>query len=218
MNNSRINAIEQIEANLRNLEAYGYNTSHVWAEHNAWLLTLDTRQPTPFDATWATRNEQPSSIEDHFIQLLKFPVYANAAQEGDAPVGWEEKRQYEPELLRAANAFADRHFTLTPGQRDVLRERHGLTPARHIIIVNVQTFPGTNLIASFTIKSAEHIDPRRRRHVLVEAVIINAAQFFQLGKARDDEREVAKAETDTKRVKKGEEPRSAKQKALRYFE
>ena len=193
MSNTRINGIEQVEQALRTLEAYGYNTEPVWAEHNEWLRTLDTRPVTAFDVTWATRNIAPSSVEEHFLG-------------------------HEPELLRAAVAFEDRHFVLTPGQRDTLRERHGLTPARHVILVNVQTFPQTNVIASFTIKSAEHIDVRRRRHVLVEAVVINAAEFFEQGAARDKEREAELAEADTKRVKKGGEPKTAKGRALVYME
>lgn len=221
MSNTRINAIEHIEQALRTLEAYEYDTTSVWAEHNAWLRTLDTRLPSAFDATWATRNESPSSIEEHFLQVRKMPIYPTDDEgnidKSNGPIGWNEEREYGPELLRAANCFADRQFTLSPGMRDTLRERHGLTPAKHVVVTHAATFPGTNIVWQFTIKSAEHIDPRRRKHVLVEAVITPASEFFSVSAARDKEREVDKEQVDAKRVKRGEEPRSAKQRALQYF-
>lgn len=218
MSNTRINGIEQIETALRNLEAYGYDTASVWAEHNAWLRSMDTRPPSEFDAVWATRNEKPSSIEEHFVQLLKFPVYADPTDRTAGPIGWREEKEYGPELLTAANCFPDRQFTLTPGMRDTLRERHGLTPAKHVVVTHAAMFPNTNIVWQFTIKSAEHVDPRRRRHVLIEAVITPASEFFNVAAQRDREREAEKEQEDAKRVKKGEEPRTAKMKALQYFE
>jgi hypothetical protein len=193
---TRINGIEQIETALRNLEAYGYDTSSVWSQHNEWLKGLDTRKPTEFDAAWATRNDAPASLEQQY-------------EGGTAAV------------LSAANCFIDRHFTLSPGMRDTLRERHGLTPAQTIIITHAPTFPGTNILWQIAIKSAEHIDPRRRKHVLVEAVITPASEFFKAAADRDKEREAQKfleAELeDKRRVKKGLEPISTKAKALQYY-
>lgn len=193
---TRINGIEQIETALRTLEAYGYDTSSNWLEHNEWLKTLDTRQPTELDATWATRNEKPQSIEQQY-------------ESGVAQV------------LSAANCFVDRHFTLSPGMRDTLRERHGLTPAQTIIITHAPTFPGTNILWQIAIKSAEHVDPRRRKHVLVEAVITPASEFFKAASERDKEREAEKValadKEDKKRVKQGLEPISTKAKALQYY-
>lgn len=192
----RINGIEQIETAIKCLEAYGYDATSIWAEHNEWLKSLDSRKPTDFDAQWATRNQAPAPIEQQY-------------QDGIAAV------------LSAANCFTDRHFTLSPGQRDVLRERHGLTPAQTIIITHAPTFPGTNILWQIAIKSAEHIDSRRRKHVLVEAVITPASEFFKVAADRDKEREAAKlAEADAedkRRVKRGLEPISVKAKALAYY-
>lgn len=220
MNNSRINAIEQIEANLRNLEAYGYNTSHIWAEHNAWLLTLDTQQVTEFDKLWATRNVEPTNITEHLAEehTRLVPIVHKTKRNKIVIVGMKEEKYDDIETLRAATAFPDRQYTLSSGQRTTLKERHGLTPAKVVVLTNVTTYPGTNIIWSLTIKSAEHIDPRRRRHVLVEAVIQPASQFFAAAAEREKEAEIERDEADAKRVKKGEEPRSAKQKALTYFE
>lgn len=218
MNHQRINGIEQIEAALRCLESYGYPTAEAWQFHNEWQASMDVRSITDNDVKWASRADKQSSIEDHFVQVLRFPIYGPDHQEGDAPVGWREERQYAPELLTASGCFADRQYQLTSGQRDVLREKHGLTPAKTVIITNVTTFKATNVIASFTIRSAEHIDPRRRRHVLVEAVIAPAAQFFEQASMKDKEREAENAREDAVRVGRGESPKTVKQKALQYYE
>lgn len=205
---------------MRTLEAYGYNTAPLWKEHNDWLATIDERQPTDEDRTWATRKTQPSSLEQHFIQELKFPIYANDDNMPNhlrVPVGWRTEKQYKPELLSSGNCFKDRHFCLTPGQREVLRNRHGLTPAQTIIITDVALFPNTNIIWSFTLKSAEHVDIRRRKHVLLEVVIAPAAQFFKDGAALDKEREAEAVEKDLKRVSKGGEAKTVRVKALQYY-
>lgn len=193
---TRINGIEQIETAIKCLEAYGYDLTPVWHEHNEWLKSLDSRAPTEFDATWATRNVEPSSTDQHF-------------EDG------------KPAVLTAADCFVDRQYMLTPGQRDVLRERHGLTPAQVVIVTHAPTFKGTTILWQLAIKSAEHIDPRRRKHVLVEAVMTPASEFFKAASDRDKEREAEKqaaAEAeDRKRVKKGLEPISVKAKALQYY-
>jgi len=217
MSNTRINGIEQVETALHTLQAYGYDTSSLWSEHNAWLLTLDTRSPTEQDVTWAARNPKPSSIEEHFVQILKFPIYAVDAQPGDPPIGWNEQRQYAPEVLTAANCFVDRQYQLSPGQRDTLRERHGLTPTKTVVVTHAATFPNTDILWQITIRSAEHVDPRRRKHVLIEAVITPASEFFKVAADRDKEREAERASEDAKRVKKGLAPISVKTKALMYY-
>ena len=189
--NNRINGIEQVEQALRVLEGYGYDTKPVWAEHNAWLATMDSGEPTAQDYKWAVQHE-PSTVADHHVD----GVY---------------------EVLTAARCFAGRQYTLSPGQRDVLREQYGLTPTQDVVITNVVVFKGTSLIRHFTLESTEHIDPRRRRHVLVAAVV-SAARFFERSAERDKEREEEAEVEDTKRVKKGGKPKTAKGLALQYFE
>lgn len=197
MNHShRINGIEQIETALKCLESYGYDQTVTWAKHNAWLKSLDTCEPTELDAVWATRNQEPSSTDQHF-------------------------KDGRPAVLTASDCFVDRQYTLSPGQRETLRERHGLTPAQVIIITHAPTFKGTNILSQIAIKSAEHIDPRNRRHVLVEAVLTPASEFFRVSAERDKEREAMREKSaeaeDKKRVKKGLEPVSTKAKALQYY-
>lgn len=221
--NTRINGLEHIVQCLRTLESYGYDTVALWREHNEWLATLDERKPTDLDRHWATRADAPTPIEQHFIQELRFPIYANDDSSDLEhyelkPTGWRVEKQYRPELLSGSNCFKDRQYTLTPGQRDVLRTRHGLTPAAVVVVTDVALFTGTSVVWSVTIKSAEHIDPRRRKHVLSEVVIAPASKFFQDGAAIDKAREAEAVEADLKAVKKGAAPTTARVKALQYFD
>jgi hypothetical protein len=190
--NTRINGIEQIETAIRVLASYGYDMSPVRAQHNTWIDSLDRREPTELDSTWASQTS-PSIISEH-------------TNEGVF------------EVLSAARCFADRQFTLSPGQRETLREQHGLTPTRDVLISNVVTFPGTKVISQFTLRSTEHISEERRRHVLVSAVIYPAATFFETSARRDKEREEEAVETDKKAVKKGAQPKTPKLLAMQYFE
>jgi hypothetical protein len=190
--NSRINGIEQIEAALRVLEAYGYTTLPLWTEHNEWLAASEARLPDAEDLKWAAQHE-PSTVEEH-------------SQAG----------QFE--VLSAARCHSGRQYTLSPGQRDVLRARHGMTPTKDILIRDVALFKGTNLISQFTLCSTEHIDMRRRRHVLTEVVIAPASAFFSKAAQLDKEHEAEQVEADTKRVKEGKAPISVRAKAMQYFE
>lgn len=209
--NTRINAIPTIEQAMKTLSAFGYDVSTVWTQHNTWLATLDERAPDDVDRQFGQRRKEPSSIEEHF-----------QAKASEKNAQGDKQHNNEPELLSAANCFKDRHYTLTPGQRDVLRNRYGLTPAQHIIVTDVALFKGTNIIWSVTIKSAEHIDPRRRRHVLHAACIAPAAKFFADGIAQDKEREAEAAANaaaaDEKRKANGLAPISLKGRALAYME
>lgn len=219
MSVTRINAIPQIETALRTLEAFGYDVSATWSEHNAWLAGLDTCQPTEHDIKWALRNEKPSSIEEHFIQMRKFPVYGDDRSLG--PIGWRTEPEYGLEQLSAANAFADRQFTLSPGQRDYLRERFGLTPTTVVVLTNAQTFKSSHVLFQLTIKSAEHVDPRRRSHVL-NAATVRASEFFAEAARLDKEREARRVEeeekADKKRIARGEKPVGSRAVAMQYFE
>lgn len=195
--NSRLNAIPTIEGALRLLESYAYDTSSLWAEHHSWLAQFDARKPTDHDVKWATRADEPSPISEHIGAGLD---------------------QFEQ--LTASNAFGGRQFLLSSGQRDVLRERHGLTPTKVVLLRNAVCFPGSNVLYQLTIESVEHVTEDRRKHVLISAVI-NAASFFEAASERDKEREAARAvaeeKADKKRVERGEAPRSVARLAAMYF-
>lgn len=219
---TRINAIEAIETALRVLVAHGYEAGAAgWREHEAWLATLERRTPTEFDFKWATRAPSPTAIAEH---LQEKHVYMIPVKKEDGRTFWIKNELWENETLKASNCFAGRNFTLSPGQRQVLRERHGLTPSHVVEVTNVTTFPAPNahVMVSFTLKSAVHVDPRRRAHVLNEVVISNAAQFFAKAEESDKAREAEAAYRAEKRdaevAKKGGQPKSSKARAMMYYE
>lgn len=192
--NTRINSIVQIETAFKLLASQGYSPealSTLWAEHAVWLNSLDARAITDLDHQWATQLPEPASVEDHWVPER------NAA--GDI-IG---KR---PEDLTAARCHVGRQYSLTPGQREILRERYGLTPTMVVQAVNVELFPGPDdVIWSITLKSVEHVDPRRRRHVLNEVVLQPASAFFRDAAAIDAARAL-----DAEARKLDRKPREAK--------
>ena len=94
-----------------------------------------------------------------------------------------------PQALRDGSMWAGYHYTLTPGQRRWFREVAGMTPARTVTIAWVERFVGTQHPRSFKIVSDEHVDPRRRSHVLVEFVVKDAGEFFETATGFDKEGE-----------------------------
>lgn len=163
-NSIRLNSIEQIETALKCLTSHGYATEALWAEHKAWVDSLDARQPTDDDRKWASRSAKPVGMKDHFANGL-------------------------PEVLTAAQAWEGRQYLLSPGQRDVLRERYGLTPSKVVEVVEVGMFAGTSIIHSITLKSALHVEEHKRKHVLSAVVISPAADFFSTAAAKDAARQ-----------------------------
>lgn len=198
MNNvppTRINMVEKIETALKLLTSQGYDVQSAWSEHNTWLQTHGVPLPDLVDETWA-RNigpERLSSMDDHFTGTFGF------------------------ETLNAWTVSQGRQYTLTPGQREYLRERYGLTPTAQVYVDNVGFFKGSSLIYSLTLRSTEHIDPSRRR-VLNAAVLAPASHFFRdsamLDKAREDEKVSADAEAAKKT---GKAPKLPSNIALQYL-
>lgn len=168
--NTRINSLAQVESALRVLTAQGYDTQALWAEHNAWLEAMERRPVTEFDRQWATRLAR-MSLGEHYSRV----------KDRD---GWDVGN--EAAVLAASLCHAGRQFRLSPGQRAVLREWYGLTPTRLVELVGVETFADCDVISAFTIRNAQHIDARERRHALVEVRVHPAAEFFAAGKHQDD--------------------------------
>lgn len=186
---TRINGIEQVETCLKALTSYGYDTTALWKEHNEWLASLDDRKCTDEDRKWATQLPVPSSMEDHFAG-------------GEA------------EVLTAARCHVGRQYSLSPGQRDVLRERYGLTPTMTVVAENVQMYKDTDVIFALTIRSTEHIDPKRRR-VLNSVVLSPASAFFRDAAAKDAARaEADSVDEDREPSKRVSSPRIVNTKSL----
>lgn len=171
---SRINLVEEIESALKLLTSQGYTTSDIWKEHNEWIQASDARQPTQFDKDWASHADVEQPISEH-LEFAGCP------------------------LLSPTYVQAGRQYTLTPGMRDVLRERYGLTPTATVVLTNVGFFSNElKVIWSITLSSAEHI-PQTRTRVLKAVVLQPASQFFHDAAIHDKAREAeAKEKSETK--------------------
>lgn len=195
--NTRINTLEDIEKALRLLTAQGYETSGLWAEHQAYLKSLDSPQEITDDVRkYATRAEGDTSIEDHFADG-------------------------QPEVLNISHITAGHQYTLSPGQRDVLRERYGLTPTTTIVVEDLGFYMGegqlTNYVSSITIRSVVHTDPRVRTRVLNSVVLHPAWQFFRDASIKDKAREDEKAEQAVLKGEKVPKVKSPTSLALQYI-
>lgn len=153
----RLNRVASIESALLKLHSHGFDVKALWAEHRKRLAKLDVTELTDEDHTWATVG-------------AKVPL----------------SEHWENPLLRASRLVVGRQFTLTPGQRSVLRNRTGLTPTEKIEVTAMVMYPGTQVVFSMTLRSCLHVDPRLRKHLLVETVLQPAAEFFRDGKHEDD--------------------------------
>jgi hypothetical protein len=177
---SHLNAITQIESAMRVLIAQGYDISSVQQQHFEWLKSLEHATPTENDRNFAQRQQCSSITELHFAKG-------------------------EPEILTAEQCFPGRQYTLSPGQRDILRNRYHLTPTKTVKVSWVELFPGTNIIACFGLESCLHVDNARRKHVLKSCVVSPASEFFMQARSRDADREkTARAEGRVPRMNKVE--------------
>lgn len=149
---TRVNSIEQIERALHLLTSHGYGTQPLWHEHNAFLRGLQDMKPTEEDRKWCQRGRE--SLAEHLNDAGTFPV------------------------LSARNATLGRQYQLSKFQRDVLRERWGMTPAREVEVVQLETFAGEDVIMCLVLRSCEHVDLARRKHVMREVVLKPAWDFF----------------------------------------
>lgn len=87
---------------------------------------------------------------------------------------------------------AGRSYSLSPGQRDYIRDRFNMTPARLVKVIEVAVFPGTQLIRLVRLVSEEHVDPRRRR-MMTKFTIDRWGEFCDQARANDEAR---RASTD----------------------
>jgi hypothetical protein len=90
---------------------------------------------------------------------------------------------------------AGRSYSLSPGQRDYVRDRFNMTPAKLVKVIEVAVFPGTQLIRMVRLVSEEHVDPRRRR-MMTKFTIDRWGEFCDQAKANDDARRESTAVED----------------------
>lgn len=97
-----------------------------------------------------------------------------------------------PEVLSAATLWKGYHYTLTAGMRRWFREHTALTPSRTVTVAWVETWPGTSHPRSFKVVSDVHVDPKNRKHTLIEWVVKDVGRFFQTCTQYDEEERVSR--------------------------
>jgi hypothetical protein len=162
-----LNEWDTIEDAIGLLKSHGFNMRGTQEQYDDWRYICQ-RQPTADD--------------------LKYKLTpAATASEHLVGHGTDERPPLSTRLV------VGRAYSLTPGQRDVLRERYGLTPTRTIIVTGYNTFepvhPG--VIRWVTIKSNMHVDDTRK-HILISATIGDFGHFMATAEQRDRDRTLLK--------------------------
>lgn len=93
----------------------------------------------------------------------------------------------EPQILSAEVLWPGMSYTLTPGQRAVLRETYGLTPTATVTVSLIECWPGTQHPRMMKVTSDLHVDPRHRKHVLTSCIIRGVGTFLRTASEFDSE-------------------------------
>lgn len=103
-----------------------------------------------------------------------------------------------------------RIYTLTKGQRAVLRERYGMTPTKEVVVTEIAVWPAApTCVQHILVRSTEHV-PDSRHHVLNAATITDWVAFCTAARAID-EAEVD-VDEDTPRTKKQQSAAAERQR------
>lgn len=150
---------QSVEAALRVLDAEGYDVKPLWQ-------ALSTRI--------ADHERGVPDVDD--VKYLLPTVPPTTAQHFDGS---------RPQPLTASSLWQGFSYSLTKGQRNLLRESYGLTPTMTVTCGWVETWPGTQHPRAMCLVSDVHVDPKNRRHVLTKATIRNVGRFFRLAEEMD---------------------------------
>lgn len=169
---------DRIEGALRYLETHGLPVGPLWTAHSDRLAAFDSETPSDFDKRYELPVDRPT-IPEHF-------------QSG------------RPQILSAGHIWPGYSYSLSPGQRAWLKENYGLTPTMTVTVYEAAVWPGTRHPRVIKLRSDIHVDPRARKHVLIDAVIRQPGKFFQESAARDAELEAAKVRAEAEAEARGE--------------
>lgn len=150
----------QIEGALRTLESHGFDVKALWRELSTRVSTWERGTPSEDDTRYTLPSVQPDLL-NHLIDGRNQDLHPS--------VMW--------------NGYS---YTLSPGQRSILRDTYGLTPTQTVTVAWVEAWPGTQYPRVMKLTSDLHIDPRNRKHVLVSAVINDVGTFFKTAAELDD--------------------------------
>lgn len=138
-------------------------------------LLLDA-QHSRFTATLAELERYtPASYPDQF-RIRSTPI--------DITEHLTEKRDMIPANLHPTTS-PGRAYTLTKGQRAILRERYGMTPTKEVVVNEIAVWPAApTCVRHISLRSTEHV-PEHRRHLLNAAVIEDWTAFCEAAQAID---------------------------------
>lgn len=165
-------AVPEVEAALGVLEKWQVpcGASRAWFETAVEEMR---RQPTEEDMLWPFT--PPEMVGEHLSIGNDRPTLSCALVTGRA-------------------------YSLTPGQRDYIRDHYNMTPAKLVKVIELAFYPGGKYIRRVTLVSEEHIDPRRRAMV-VKLSIDNWGRFCTEAKKNDEDRQA-----DVEVVRDGDKP------------
>lgn len=149
-----------IETALRVLESHGFDVKALWRELSTRQSTWERGTPSEDDVRYTLPATQPDLVS-HLI----------------------DGKNATLEVARLWNGYS---YTLTPGQRSILRDTYGLTPTQTVTVAWVEPWPGTQHPRVMKLTSDLHVDPRNRKHVLVSAVINDVGTFFRNAQELDE--------------------------------
>lgn len=143
---------QKTEEALRHLESQGFEVKQLWRELTARGEARADEAPPPEDCVHALPKEAPQ-IESHFVDGVA-------------------------EVLQVSKLWEGYSYSLTAGQRELLREMYGMTPSQTVTVTWIEKWPKSDWLRSLRIQSDVHVDPRLRRHLLTAVVIKTTGKFF----------------------------------------
>lgn len=177
--------LRAINGAIRTLGEWGLPTRLV-------MEALDDRleeqrvQPTEVDRLWPWAGKGKMSITEHLVPNVKEVVTSASGVDVVLSHGSAAERPTLSCRLQVGMAYS-----LTPGQRDVIRDRFNMTPAPLVEVLECAMYEDNVHIRRVTLKSCEHVDPRRRA-MMTKFSIDAWGQFCADAKQRDADREEAK--------------------------
>jgi len=189
-------ALVKINEAVGVLNDYGYKTGNIieWLVHR---MEEQKAQPTEVDRLWPWAGKGKVSITEHLVPNVKEVVTSASGVDVVLSHGSAAERPTLSCRMQVGLAYS-----LTPGQRDVIRDRFNMTPAPLVEVIECAMYADNIHIRCVTLKSCEHVDPRRRA-MMMKFSIDAWGQFCADAKQRDADREEAKSEAtgDGKTVK-----------------
>lgn len=180
-------AMKNIWKAIKELEGEGFPpelVEQLWMEYNERLaLSAEESQPGEWDKMYAVPQTQPK-MGDHVA--LGYALLPHMLWQGY-------------------------HYAPSPGQRKWLRETHGVTLGRTIVVDWVQVWDGTAHPRAFKFTSELHIDPKNRGKLVVSGVVSAPGRFFFESSQMDKEgKGDGVAGLDKGKAKKASGPRKAR--------